>query len=258
MRNILLAASISVLTFGLSGNAMADDDNCSMDLGMGVNLAPNSIELLDQDKPTVTMLNDQLLIDGTPLTLTASQQVVYSEYQQEIRDFVPQVVELAIDAVDLAMVAVQEVVTGLNIDSDGQRELEESIDKLRQALERYFHKDEQNYHLAAHEDGDFDRELEQGIEAVVEDSMQHGLSSVFSMLAEAFSGDEGTFEQRMEAFGERMEKMGQAIEDKVGTSSEAIEQRGVEVCEQAEQLHKLELRVHQEIPQLQDYKLVKI
>ncbi|GGA79503.1 hypothetical protein GCM10011369_21830 [Neiella marina] len=253
MRNALFATAAL-----LSTSVMAHNDECSVDMTMGVDLTPTKIELLVDEKSPVVMTADRLYVDGSALELSSEQQDAYQAYQQGIREFVPQVVDLAVDAVEVAMIAVQEVIKGLNINDDGQRELEESIEQLKETQEKYFSKEEQTYHLAAHNNGEFDEELEQGISRVVENSVEQGLGSVFSMLGEAFSSSDGSFEERMEAFGKRMEKMGEAIEQKVEASAESIEQRGDLVCEQAEQLHKLELEAHRQIPQLQDYSLLKI
>ncbi|MBD1390472.1 DUF2884 family protein [Neiella sp. HB171785] len=253
MRNALFATAAL-----LSTSVMAHDNECSVDMTMGVDLSPTKIELLADDKSPVVMTADRLYIDGAAMELNHEQQDAYQAYQQGIREFVPQVVDLAMDAVEVAMIAVQEVMTGLNINEDGQRELEESIEQLKETLERYFSKEEQTYHLAAHNNDQFDQEIEQGLSRVVENSVEQGLGSVFTMLGEAFSSSDGSFEERMEAFGQRMEQMGEAIEQKVEASADAIEQRGELVCEQAEQLHKLELEAHRQIPQLQDYSLLKI
>ncbi len=236
------------------------NQNCSVDFNYGVVVENNSIRFIENDN-TVVQINDQsqLFVEGKEVKLTASQQAMVNEYASGINEQIPGIVNIAIDAVEIAFNAITHVVTGLGLEeSDAGDRLDAVFANIKEKVNEKFNHDNGSYFLAEQNFDEFEQmmenELADEVEAIVSDSV----GSILIAVGKAMNEEEGSFEEKMEAFGERMERMGENIELAVEDKAEKLGEQAEVICQNLKSLDKLEHELSDNVDALSDFDLINL
>ncbi len=273
----IIPAALLMTTVALSGSALAHDNesnyaydsnknfsasmsnnDCSIDLHNGVTVTPKFVKVFDRHDTLFQIeKNGAMSVDGKSVDLTASQQKIAADYANGLRDVVPQAVDIAVNAMEIATVGVNTAFTALfGENSDIEYKVNQIIEKTKDEINENINHSGDEYTIGPNsfdnlEDA-FDEDFEKEIEKVAMSSM----GSIFSLLGDAMSSGEGDFEQRMEAFGEKMEKMGEKLETTMEAHGEKLEEQAEALCMQLKEVDELETQLQQQVPQFAKYELL--
>ncbi len=236
----LVAASLFA---GLAPFATADEgDGCDIDIKHDIRVSADLVSVSDAGEPLYDIAQGGVLsVRGEPVDLTADQRALVEDYAGELSALVPQIIELVSGALALAgssiSTAFNEAFGGR---SDAGDNLAAALDEARLRFEAKA-KPEEGVYVLAESDDEFGDELEEEIDDLVGEAM----GEIMAEIGRAFTSDEGSFVERMEAFGEGMETVGREIEQ----SSEVVSDWGDEVCANVERVRALEQEVQRRVPE---------
>ncbi len=243
----------SSFTAALISSTVYANESCSVDLSAGFKINKNSIEFLqsgnESKDQTLYRINEgsKLFVGNKKLALTAKQKTLVKQYDGKIRQLVPQVKSVAIEGVDLAIDGVNLAFNGLlgegnAVGADLTKELNLIRDQVTSNLTI-------ENGISVGVDGLESEELlgkdfEQRIESAVEKAVLNSMGSILmAVVQQMMAGDEGSFETRMEDFGN-------TIEHEMTTRSDQIEAKAQALCLNIAKLDVLEEKLKAEIEPL--------
>jgi hypothetical protein len=260
MKSLLIATGFALTS--ISANLMAHDSQHSCNINFDKDISINS-ELVSM-KAAGTELwrinsQGQLWLDGKAMKTDNNTQRLLRDYQAGIRAQTLETVALVEEALVLAADAVDSVLTELTGDSLASHPaLQNALNNIKASTESVITRSGDTVEIYGSRfnniDDAFGAEFEQAIEEAVTSSM----GSILTMIGKAMTSGEGNFEQRMEAFGEKMERFGQDLEARMDIKAQALEQRGETMCARVQQLDTLESQIQKAIPQMQQYDLISV
>ena len=258
MKNLLIAGSF-ILT-SISTAVMAHDGHsCNIKFEKDLAISSQLVSMKDGNTELWRINNNgQLWLDGKAVTTDSNTQALLREYQAGVRTQALETVALVEDALVLAADAVDSVLTELSGSSLKQHPaLQTALDNIKTSTGNIVVSSGENINIYGSRfdslDDAFGAEFEQAIEEAVTNSM----GSILMQVGKAMTSSEGNFEQRMQAFGERMEHFGKDLEARMDIKAQALEQRGDAMCSNLQALDALESQIQQAIPQMQQYDLIE-
>lgn len=253
MKLNLKAVSLSVLLAMSATTAMAHSNSCDIDMKYDININGSDISLSEDEKVQVRIdSSNNLYLDGEHQDLTGRQKELLAAYAGDVREFLPVVNEIAVDATTLALEAVSDVSETLLVNSpDAADKIQARVQEIAEGLRSHVSQSHlYSQKLEAYiEDSEFEEELESLIREVVADMVQGNIGTV---IAAAMRGDEA----EVKAFEEKMEKFGRDMEEKYERKAEEIELKAEKLCELVEEMDKKEDLFIEEFSEYKPYQLV--
>lgn len=243
-----------------TGNYSFNSDECSIDVNYGVVVEADNIRFINNDETYVQINNSQqLFVEGKLVDLTERQQALVAEYSEQINKQVPEVVTLAEDAVEIAFQAVSHVVIGLSGDNEKSKARVDSIfTKINSEVEKRFNEKDGSYFIAEQDFDEFDKFMEEELEDEIEELITDSVGDILIAVGSAMNSEEGSFEENMEAFGERMENMGSDIEKAVEGRAEELGKQAEKLCNNLKSLDLLETELTNSIDELDGFNLLTV
>ncbi len=253
MKLNLKTVSLSVLLAVGSTSALAHSNSCDVDMKYDIHIDGNSISLSEDKKEYVRIdSRNNLYLKGDRQDLTGRQKDLLADYADEVREFLPVVNEIAVEASTLALEAVSDVSqTLLSNSPDTASKIQARVETITKDLRSHVSKN----HLYSQklesyiEDSEFEEEIKGLVKEVVAELVQGNLGD---MVAAAIRGDE----DEINAFEERMEKFGKDMEEKYERKAEEIEGKAEKLCELVEQMDEKEDLFIKEFSEYKPYQLV--
>lgn len=264
MNNISKIKYCSLFLATLPFYQQAYAQQCSINLNYGIIIDPKHIRIVDEGKTQVQINHsEQLFIRGREITLSTEQQQLLSSFSTGIRQQVPKIVSIAVEGVDIALKAVNEVIAGLTGEnSASQQKVQAKFDELKWRIRARFNQSANNYYIAPQDLNDFDEmltgEFEQEIEAMISTSISAILATVGqSMLADDNNSEYGG-ETRISTFDKRLSNISKGLELEVTERAKALDKKSAIICQKLSQLDEVETQLHLAIPALINYNLIEI
>ncbi|WP_394172575.1 YggN family protein [Thalassotalea litorea] len=267
MKKLMLASVIGSLCLLGTANAHEDkehvtfnSDHCSINMNYGVIVENDTIRFLDDDN-TIVQINNQkdLFVQGKQIDLSDDQQTLVTQYAAGVNQKIPKVVNIALDAVEIAFSALSHVATGLTgEDSDSTESLNQSFAKIKEKVSTRFRAEDGSVYLAEQDFDELDQFIEDELEGEIEDLVSNSVGDILIAVGQAMNDEEGDFEQKMEAFGERMERMGEEIEVAVEGQAEVLEAQAETLCADLHDLNELEDELTGNVDELADFDLIQV
>lgn len=256
MKSLLATAVLLTTTTTFAHDTHFSSDSCEIELNAGVRINKNYIEFTKNDKPLYKIINNEtLIVNGEEVELNDYQQSLVLEYSSSIRSVLPEAKELAFDAIEIAVEGVNLAFNELLGENNNVGEdLTAHLYGIRDEVEKRFNSEKDFY---IDENGDFgddffNNELEQRIEAAVEDTIQNSLGSLLIAVGQEMlfaGGDMDAFEARMENFGEQIERDIEHRADK-------LEKRGEALCHTVYKIDGIETQLSQSIKVLSGFNVI--
>lgn len=230
MRTSLRAITVA-LAMAATPAAFAHDSHCSVDSDYDFTINDDAL-LFERDSGSpqrVEFRQGELWVDGQRQNLSTADRARVAQFEQDARAIVPEAKAIAIDAIDLAGAALEQVAVAFASDEDRERIIARGYQLRDQLRER----------IAAVDSTDsFDEaEFEAAIEEIVESAIPELVGGVAAMaMKAAFSGDEDMASQ-IEAKAEALEE---TIEREVEARAELIETRADALCDRVRELDQIE------------------
>lgn len=257
----IIATAILLSTSVITEQAMAHDtsfssDSCDVELNAGLRINKSAVEFSKNDKILYKIINnEQLFVNGQSIALDSSQQALVTEYSENIRGVLPEVKEIALDAIELAAEGVTLAFDGLlGEDNDLGSELSTQLLTIKDEVDQQF-SDNREFYIDEHGEWDgefFGEDFEQRIEETVEEVVQNSMGTLLIAVGQQmlFSGGD------MDAFETRMEDFGEQIEHEMEARGEEIEKRGEALCQSIYQIDELETQLQQQISELSEIDVI--
>jgi hypothetical protein len=132
-------------------------------------------------------------------------------------------------------------------DSEAAEKSTLAVAQARENFERRAISGDGEYRLSAAEYND----LEDSLEEELGHSFSSAMRAVLAEIGRSLVSDEGSLLQKMDAFGEHMRRMGEAMHN----AAEVLEETGEELCISMKDIQRLEREVAKQIPRLAEYPL---
>lgn len=217
-----LVALLAALALTLPATAAAHQ--CSFGIDAELEITPERVVIDDDDLGEVVIGADgELEIDGRDVALDAEQQEAVEAYADQLREVVPAVIDVAIEGVEIGIVAVTEVFAALT-GGETPASVDESLKDLRADIDARLGRRDGTWYVREDGISDLDETLD-SMEPLIEEAVAESVGALLMAVGQAIASGEGSLDGRMEAFSERMERMDEDIEARVEKRAEAIEAR---------------------------------
>jgi hypothetical protein len=194
-------------------------------------------------------------VRGEWVTLNPSEQELVRQYAQGLRKFVPELVSIAVDSVELGLSAIENMLLGIG-NSAQQEEWQALIRETTYQLTSRFVRSGEHFYLAPQSLNELDAFLHGELKQQLKDLAKFTVGAVWDALREAMQQSEDDFErtesQNWQPANELVEKINQGLDLKAGE----LEQKSVLFCQRLTELDQIETQLQQRLPQLLKYDVV--
>lgn len=252
------ATLVAALTF-VPVQAVAhwfEEASCNLEFNGAVAVTPELVRIESGGRELILTTANAMLIDGHAIELDAAQRAHVEEYAREIRATVPQIVEIAIEGIEVGLTAAAEVARAV-FDAEPPQDLYALMDEVKERIDQRLYARDGSIYL----DGNGIDALDESIadlEPRIEEIMGQLVGGALTAAGNVLSGGEGSFLERMEAFGARMERFQHEMEEKVGARAAGIEARAEELCDQVRALASAEDALQEAVPEARRIDLTKM
>ncbi|MGB2739400.1 MAG: DUF2884 family protein [Cognaticolwellia sp.] len=256
MKTLIATALIIASSTSYAHDNSFSNDSCDVDLSGGININANTITFSKDKAPLYSIVNnDTLVVNGKEVTLTSSQKSLLVEYSTSIREVVPEVKGIALDAIDLAIDGVNLAFNELlGAGNDVSVNLTTQLTNIRTEVDKEFDGSKDFYIDEDGFAGDdfFGDDFEQRIESAVESTIKNSIGSLMIAVGQEmlFSGG------NMDALETRMDNFGEKIEQEMELRSEGLEKRGEALCKTVINIDEMEEQLKDEIEEISSFNTI--
>ncbi len=219
------------------GNAMAASCDLEFDSSYSLKLDHGDLEFtrnIDGGARNVRIEGNRVYVDGRELALTSEQKARVTEFSENVGTLAKDAVQIGLEGVDIAYVAVSEVAKMFKEDNAERAELEAKLARSRAEVREQIGEFAEAGNFS---EAEFERLIENNVEHVVGDLVGVVVGEIVGeALSIALSGDEKKAKE-LEARAEALEK---TIEEQVESRAKTLEAKADALCERARLLGDLD------------------
>ncbi|NTS76494.1 DUF2884 family protein [Catenovulum sp. SM1970] len=250
---------LALLNLLFSGSALAvlSDKSCQTDIQLGIIITDKHIRYLDNHRTKVQFNKpDQVIIKGEVLPLDERQRQLVKLYIKSMQQDMPQYIDLVMDGTMLVTEHVEQLAIGLHgRGSENHERIRGQLKHVVMRMAEKFNHRENHFYLGPQRIDDL-REI---IHRQVSNEIQKALLDSFNRFVSAVIDDTNTkdFKAKMRDFSSRMEKLSEDVFVELEKESGSLDQQSKAFCEKLIELDQLELRLQQNIPELESFNAIK-
>lgn len=238
----------------LCGPAFADE--CQIGFRHGILISPDQIRVLSEDRTQFQINHDQqLFIQGEWITLSAEETQLLALYSQGMRKFVPQVVGIAVDSVELGLSAIEGMLIGVGNKSQ-QEEWQALVTETTYQLMSRFVRSGEHFYLAPQSLREMDAFLHGELKANLSGLAKNTVGAVWGALRDALRQTDDNFERNDSQDWQSVEQLIEKINQGLDAKAEEMESKSVLFCQRLLELDQIETQLQQQVPQLMQYDVV--
>lgn len=229
---------------------------CEMAFAHGILIAPDHIRILQNNRTHVQINNDQqLFIRGELISLTAEDVVLLQQYSRDLRKFVPEIVSIAVDGVELGLSSIEAMFTGIGSKSQ-QAEWRELVRETTFQWMSRFVRTNEHFYLAPQSLNELDYFLHGELKPQLDSLARHTVGAVWGALRDALRHSDSNFErsdnQEWQSVGHLVDKINLGLDAK----AVELEEKSALFCQRMQELDEIEQQLQQRLPALTDYDVV--
>ena len=229
---------------------------CNMAFAHGILIAPEHIRIMQNNRTHVQINADsQLFIRGEWTTLSAEDTALLQRYSQGLRKFVPEIVSIAVDGVELGLSGIEAMFTGIGSEAQ-QAEWRELVNETTFQWMSRFVRTNEHFYLAPQSLNELDYFLHGELKPQLDNLARHTVGAVWGALRDALRHSDSNFErtdnQEWQAVGALVNKINSGLDAK----AVELEEKSALFCQRMQALDKIELQLQQRVPALLDYDVV--
>ncbi|GAA0554798.1 MULTISPECIES: DUF2884 family protein [Rheinheimera] len=229
---------------------------CEMAFAHGILIAPDHIRILQNNRTHVQINNDQqLFIRGELISLTAEDVVLLQQYSRDLRKFVPEIVSIAVDGVELGLSSIEAMFTGIGSKSQ-QAEWRELVRETTFQWMSRFVRTNEHFYLAPQSLNELDYFLHGELKPQLDSLARHTVGAVWGALRDALRHSDSNFErsdnQEWQSVGHLVDKINLGLDAK----AVELEEKSALFCQRMQELDEVEQQLQQRLPALKDYDVV--
>lgn len=232
----------------LSGQALASE--CSMGFSHGVLISPEQIRVQTSNRTVFQINHDkQLFVQGEWITLNAEEEVLLQQYSSLLRKFVPELVAIAVDSVELGLRTIEGMLLGLG-DNAQQSEWRQLIRETTYQLTSRFVRSGEHFYLAPQSLHELDAFLHGELKEQLKKLAKQTVGAVWGALQEALRHSDDGFERQEGQPWQPMGDVVSVINTGLDEKAEELELKSVQFCQRLMELDAIESQLQQKIPEL--------
>lgn len=229
---------------------------CQMAFRHGILISPEQIRVLTADRTQFQINNDtQLFIQGHWHTLSSEDTALLAQYSQGMRKFVPQIVGIAVDSVELGLSAIEGMLIGVGNETQ-QEEWQALVRETTYQLMSRFVRSGEHFYLAPQSLNELDAFLHGELKENLTLLAKNTVGAVWGALRDALRQTDDNFERTESQDWQSVEQ----LIDKIGLGLDAkaseLEEKSVLFCQRLRELDHIETQLQQRVPQLSQYDVV--
>jgi len=236
MKKIIFTVAILLA----SSNLAAHSNVCDYSLDYNIKITDEQIVFNKKGEREIIFFGDKLSIDGKYVSLNNDQREANRAFQQETRQILPKIAEIAVEGAEIGVKAATLVMTSFfGEDEEVHTDLIKPIESLSEKIKANINKNSLNTDQL---EQSFDNEFEKEIEGLVEKAISKYSGRILSqVLGSVFSGDN----EELKDFEFRMENLESDIEAYVETQAKVLESKAESLCEDFARLAEYDAKLEQ-------------
>lgn len=235
------------------------EEACEVSIQHDITVSEDFVRVFDGEQTLYRIqTNGEFWVGDEFVELSEGQQAVGREYVLALNKAVPEVTALVSEALNMAgesVGAALEAAFGADnsLSTTVQTSLSQASEHFNSVVSRHGNEYTLSHSSVDHLDDVFGQEFETKIASAVKESV----GSILMVLGKAIVSGDGDFEDRMEAFNQRMESMGLQIEQNMAAVGKSMEVKGEQLCRDFDRIRQLELTLRTGVPSLANSALFK-
>jgi hypothetical protein len=251
LRRLAPLALAFLATPALAGTTISGD-SCDLDSDWSLDFDRGQLAFARDAEARpgrVELSGGVLRVDGREIALSAADRERLRAYEAKVRELVPEVQQIALDAIEIAFVAVDEVAR--TFASSDPAEYQRTAEKLATARINARRHVEDAFEGRGWSEAEVERLVEQAVGEMVPALVGDIVATAVRV---ALSGDAAAAKE-LEIRAERLEN---EIEEKVEGRARALEDRADALCRQLVELDRIESGLDVEIAPGERFDLVRV
>ncbi|WP_237704348.1 DUF2884 family protein [Rheinheimera sp. A13L] len=231
-------------------------NECNMAFRHGILISPEQIRIQTSNRTVFQINHDQdLFIRGEWITLNPAEQELVRQYAQGLRKFVPELVSIAVDSVELGLTAIENMLAGIG-NSSQQQEWQALIRETTYQLTSRFVRSGDHFYLAPQSLNELDAFLHGELKTQLKDLAKYTVGAVWDALRDALRQSEDNFERTESQNWQPADELLAKINSGLDLKADELEQKSVLFCQRLTELDQIETQLQQRVPQLLAYDVV--
>lgn len=235
IRNISLVSAAVLSTPAFSNihmdNVNINTDQCDITLNYDLTISPDHILIIEDDETMIDIYNDKMLfIRGEKVELTSKQQAMVTNYAESIRNTVPEVSKIAVEAISIAYEGIN-AAFGEHIDTSSTREkfieLEQKISDKYGSHNGHYRFSQGNFNTNIEDD-----EVDQLVQDLMQDIVPQLIGGIMANVTKAMISGNSDFSE--------FENIGDKVELEIESRADELEQRAEAFCYSLKEVDELE------------------
>lgn len=229
---------------------------CNMAFGYGLLISPVEIRIIDNNQTMMQINHDsQLFIQGEWLELTEEETALVIEYSQGLRKFVPEIVGIAVDGVELGLSSMERMLSGVGSRSQ-QAEWNDLIRETTFQLLSRFVRSGDHFYLAPQSLNELEHFLNGELKPQLNNLARHSFGAVWEALRDTLQHTDANFEQTdpqdWDTVGQLVDRITSGLDEKANL----LEEKTALFCQRLIELNEIESQLQQSLPALLAYDVV--
>lgn len=237
-----------------SGQGFAAE--CTMAFRHGILISPEQIRIQNTNRTVFQINQDKdLFIRGEWITLNPAEQELVRQYAQGLRKFVPELVSIAVDSVELGLTAIENMLVGIGSTAQ-QEEWQALIRETTYQLTSRFVRSGEHFYLAPQSLNELDAFLHGELKTQLKDLAKYTVGAVWDALRDALRQSEDDFERTESQNWQPADELLAKINTGLDLKADELEQKSVLFCQRLIELDQIETQLQQRVPQLLPFDVV--
>lgn len=229
---------------------------CNMAFAHGILIAPDHIRIMQNYRTRVQINADsQLFIGGEWIELSQQDSELLQQYSHGLRRFVPEIVSIAVDGVELGLSSIEAMFSGIGSKTQ-QAEWRELVRETTLQWMSRFVRTNEHFYLAPQSLNELDYFLHDELKPQLNNLARHTVGAVWGALRDALRHSESNFER---TDNQEWQSMSHLV-DKINLGLEAkaieLEEKSALFCQRMQELARIEMQLQQSLPALTAYNVV--
>ncbi|MBL4832220.1 MAG: YggN family protein [Aliivibrio sp.] len=251
MRKIL---TLAILLSASAAQADSLGESCPIDIKNEVHVSSEQMSVYQQGEAKVVIdANNDVYVNGEKLSLDSAQQKALDTYHANVDKYLPKVVEIADDGIDVAKEIFDDVVAKFDSESSFSA-AKEKIQQLGNEIHNEFYNND-DFVLKADAFKDVVTTGRSKLETAMESMNTEFMAGAFNAFTEKMSQEGGLNFTELQ---EKVAELQTSIKAKVKEHQSEFKQQGEQYCDSVKELAEEEKQLHLTIPELQNYPVFSI
>ncbi len=229
---------------------------CKMAFRHGILISPEQIRVLTADR-TQYQINDdqQLFIQGELQLLSPEDIRDLQKYSHGMRKFVPQVVGIAVDSMELGLQAIESMLVGVGSKAQ-QEEWQALVRETTYQIMSRFVRSGEHFYLAPQSLNEMDAFLHGELKDNLNNLAKNTVGAVWQALRDALQQTDDNFELNDSRDWQPVEQLVDKINLGLDAKAEELEAKSALFCNRLVELDQIETELQQRVPGLAAYDVV--